>query len=316
MRRIGLATVLAAMVSVLTPGTANAQEEPLPVPYNLYPAAAAAELTNPGAPPPGANEWNCQPTAERPYPVVLLHGLFVNQTMNFQTISPLLKNDGFCVFSTTYGLYGGETFPLNQIAARASIERSGGEVSEFVDKVLARTGAKKVDIVGHSEGGVVGAEYVKHHGGDTKVNKLASLGSPLRGTDPFFVARLVNALKGFGLNWLVDGVTEESCQACIDVLEGSAFLRNLNEGGVAVDSVEYLNIASNYDQAVWPSTSGFIDDSPGVDNVENMLMQNECGQDFGDHLKMAANFNLVHRVANFLNPSHPVPPCRFVAPVP
>ena len=47
--------------------------------------------------------------AAHPQPVVLLHGVFQNQNMAWQALAPTLANDGYCVYTMTYGqtLYSG-----------------------------------------------------------------------------------------------------------------------------------------------------------------------------------------------------------------
>src|SRR5207249_10665597 len=92
------AAVLAALLAFLIPSTASGAE--LPVPWTLL-AGIPAQAADPGGAPPGANDFSCKPSAAHPSPVVLTHGLGANQTVNWQTFSPLLKNHGYCVFSLT-----------------------------------------------------------------------------------------------------------------------------------------------------------------------------------------------------------------------
>lgn len=98
--------------------------------------------------PPGANDWSCKPTAEHPYPVILVPGTFESMVKNWSTLSPYLKSAGYCVFALNYG----ET---NGVYATAPVAESAQELAPFVDAVRAATGAKKVNLVGHSQGGMM-----------------------------------------------------------------------------------------------------------------------------------------------------------------
>ncbi|MGY2061155.1 esterase/lipase family protein, partial [Nocardia gipuzkoensis] len=159
---VGLGTSLAIVAGI---GNAAAAPPNLPVDFNIAAGAAAlARNTRGDAPPPGANDWSCRPTPEHPNPVVLLHGQFSNQTVNWQTMSPLLANHGYCVFSTNWGERTGDPVPTVSIMGRLPIEDSAEQVSGFIDRVLAATGASRVDLLIHSMGGLVGGYYVKFLG--------------------------------------------------------------------------------------------------------------------------------------------------------
>ena len=115
-------------------------------------------------------------------PVVLVHGLFANMTDNWQTMSPLLANNGYCVFALTYGVTPGASSPLDQIGGLAPMEQSAAELSAFVDRVLAATGAHKVDIVGHSEGATMPDYYIEYLGGAAKVARYVGVSGVKHGT--------------------------------------------------------------------------------------------------------------------------------------
>src|SRR5512132_2153129 len=132
----------------------------------LIAAAATADVTDllPTTSPPGANDFTCKPTAAHPSPVVLVHGTFEGATDNWSTASPKFKAAGYCVFALEYGDRG-----TGDIAA------SAGQLERFVDAVLAATGARKVSMVGHSQGGMMPRYYVKLLGGTSKVDDLVGL---------------------------------------------------------------------------------------------------------------------------------------------
>src|SRR5207302_6408582 len=119
----------------------------LPVIYNgIYGYAHAS----PTASPPGANNWACQPSTAHPYPVILVHGTFGDMSDSWQALSPLLYDNGYCVFALNYGSYNGSG--TVGIYATGDIARSARQLSRFGDKVPAATGASKVDLVGPSQG--------------------------------------------------------------------------------------------------------------------------------------------------------------------
>ena len=98
----------------------------------------------PATSPPGANDFTCRPSAAHPAPVVLVHGTFESATDNWLTVSPQIKAAGYCVFALDYGDRGTGDIPT-----------SAGELKRFVDAVLGATGARKVSLVGHSQGGMM-----------------------------------------------------------------------------------------------------------------------------------------------------------------
>lgn len=86
---------------------------------------------------------------------------------------------------------------------RQDIKDSGTQLGRFVEEVIARTALlrhykgyrshSKVDLVGHSMGGLVICEYLAALGGN-RVEKIATLGTPFRGS----LEALVKLLTGLG----------------------------------------------------------------------------------------------------------------------
>ncbi len=101
-----------------------------PVRVDAEAAAPFPYPTSPFGEPTGANDWDCAPTAERPTPVVIVHGTFGDRKSLLDNLSAAMVEDGFCVYSLDYGNRG--TGP---------IEDSAAQLDAFVDKVLAATGA-------------------------------------------------------------------------------------------------------------------------------------------------------------------------------
>ncbi|MEI2639258.1 MAG: alpha/beta fold hydrolase [Microthrixaceae bacterium] len=184
MNRKPLLLVILAVIAVVSACTPSAGggggSGTLPVTYNV--GAAAPYLLQPNKAPAGSNDNNCKPTAAHPRPVVLVHGTIATMGENFATISPLLKNNGYCVFAFNYGGTWLSSITLGNIQGLDSPYGFANTLAGFVDHVLAATGAQKVDIVGHSQGGMLPNYYVKFLGGAPKVNSIVGLAPVNHGT--------------------------------------------------------------------------------------------------------------------------------------
>jgi len=293
-----LVVALAVVASFALP-TAPAGAATYPVPYNFAAGILAATL-HPGSSPPGSNDWNCRPTAAHPYPVVLVHGTFANMTDSWQALSPLLANNGYCVFALDYG-----GSPGNQIQATGDIPTSAAQLGAFVGRVLDATGATKVDVVGHSQGGMMPRWYIKFLGGDQTVHDLVGLAPSNHGTTFNGLASLARAFPGgpsaFGA----------LCQACEQQFVGSSFLEELNAGGDTVPGPSYTVIETKYDEVVTPYTSAFLSGP----NVTNITLQDQCARDLVDHVGIIYDAIALHDVLNALDPAGATAPaCTLVLP--
>jgi triacylglycerol esterase/lipase EstA (alpha/beta hydrolase family) len=287
--------------AMLAPASTAQAQTQLPVNWD-FASGALAGFFSPDTPPPGADNWSCKPTSAHPYPVILVNGTFANEDDNWQAASPLLYNHGYCVFTFNYGGTG-------YVTATGDIAASAQQLATFVSQVLAATGAAKVDLVGHSQGGMMPRYYLKFLGGAQYVNDLVALAPSNHGTTLDGLTTLVTTL---GLAGLVNSAINPDCTACVEQEAGSAFLTNLNAGGDTVPGVNYTVIESTDDEVVTPYTSAFLS---GPD-VTNITLQNQCALDATDHLEIAADPVALADVLNALDPSDPVQvPCLIVLPV-
>jgi len=265
-----------------------------------------AELLAPTSMPPGSNNWACRPSSAHPRPVILVHGTLANEAFSWQALSPMLANAGYCVFAFNYGQNGatlGHFFGLTDIAASAA------ELASFVDQVRASTGAAQVDLVGHSQGGMMPRYYLKNLGGATKVHELVGLAPSNHGTTVLGLNALVNGLKLAG----VPLTSAIGCVSCTQQIVPSSFLSALNTGGDTVPGVKYVVIESKYDEVVTPYTSAFLSGP----SVRNVLLQNQCTFDFTEHIGIIYDPIALQDVMNALGPDDPNfrPACSLVLPV-
>lgn len=274
-------------------------EDELPV-VNSGLASLGNATLRPGTSPPGANNWSCVPSPEHPNPVVLTHGTVENMTYNWFSLSPRLANEGYCVFAFNYGQDTGLGVGLPgayPTGGTAPVKQSAVELASFVDSVRNATGSGKVDIVGHSQGGMMPREYLKSLGGAEKVDKLVGLSPSNHGTNVDGLA----LLPGVPL-LLKEGLGD----SVHDQMYNSEYLAGLNAGGDTVPGVDYTVIETRYDEIVTPYTSAFLDGP----NVTNILLQDGCEVNATDHLGIAFDRRAEQYVVNALDPENAEePPC-------
>ncbi|HKT04091.1 MAG TPA: alpha/beta fold hydrolase [Rugosimonospora sp.] len=300
-KNFSVAAVAAAVTAVAATPTAASASTSYPVVYS-FAAGIAAALASPGAAPPGANDWSCTPTAAHPDPVVLVHGTFGNMTDSWQALSALLANDGYCVFALNYG--GGADTDLFQ--GYGDIPTSAGQLAAFVNRVLAATGAAKVDIVGHSQGGMMPRYYLGFLGGAGKVKRLVGLAPSNHGTDLDGLTGLLAAFPGGS------SAVAAACVACAQQIAGSSFMATLNGIGDTVPGVTYTVIETRHDEVVTPYGTAFL----GGSAVTDITLQDQCALDLTDHLGIVYDQIALHDVLNALDPAHATSPlCTVVLPV-
>jgi pimeloyl-ACP methyl ester carboxylesterase len=162
---------------------------------------------------------------ERP-PVLLIHGYLATRG-SLQLLERRLTQLGHLVLTYRLGLvHGGE------------ICESAARIAAKIESIAAQTHLDRMDIVGHSMGGLVGLYYVKRMGGRHRVRRLVMLGTPTTGT--------WSALFGVALTPLGRG--------SLQLLPDSAFLRELLEGPLPA-AVEIFSLAGDRDRLAPPATT-------------------------------------------------------------
>ncbi|MFJ8926641.1 MULTISPECIES: lipase family alpha/beta hydrolase [unclassified Streptomyces] len=109
------------------------------------------------------------PSRAKP-PVLLLHGFIDNRSVFVLLRRSLAQHGRQHVESLNYS-------PLT-----CDIRAAAALLARHVEEVCERSGQDRVDIVGHSLGGLIARYYVQCLGGDTRVRTLVTLGTPHGGT--------------------------------------------------------------------------------------------------------------------------------------
>ena len=294
-RALLAAAVLAAAVAVAAvPASAGAS---LYVPYGSEALVEGAwnETWDPTALS-GGND-NCKPSAAHPYPVVLVHATFADEGSNWVTLAPLLANAGYCVYAFNYG----ETIlsgVLGSIDGLNHITQSAEELESFVNKVLSKTKASQVDLVGHSQGGMMPNYYLKYLGGASKVNTFVGLAPSNHGTTLDGLKELIDnfPFASLALNVFLEVI---GAPALPEQEVGSAFEKKTFEGGDTVAGPRYVVIETTHDEVVTPYTNAFLSGS----NVTNITVQSQCPSDPVGHIGMFEDSPVMQNVLNQLSAS-------------
>ena len=205
------------------------------------------------------DDWRARPTRRRPWPVVLVHGTGATKG-DWEELGADLRADGWAVFAPD--LIGRATGPLAE---------SAGHLGAYIDAVLQVTGAQKVVVVGHSQGGLLARWWLRFGGGAGKIRHLVCLSTPNHGTTMGgIVSSAVRGPVAAGL--MRELVTNWFGPAGFDQIRGDAgtgVVEAINAGDELVEGVTYTCLATRFDTLIQPPNSVFLRD-PGDDTVRNL----------------------------------------------
>lgn len=289
----------AAAMTLIVASTAGATTA-YPVAPNIV-AGGLEALPNPAAPPPGADLNTCH-SAAHPIPVVLVNGTFANAEDDFGALAPTLANAGYCVYTFSYGA------PASQfVQSVGPVPASAETLATEVQQVLAQTGATHVDLIGHSQGGLLAEYYAKLLGGARYVHDVIGLSPTTHGTTLDGLATLASYYAG------ANAFVGAGCQACVDQEAGSPVVKAVDAGPIASPGVNYTIIETLNETVVTPVGSSFIKE-PGVTNE---YIQQACPLDLVDHADLSYDPAVFQEIFNALDPATAhAPNCLDAFPAP
>ncbi len=158
-------------------------------------------------------------------PIVFVHGYFQNR-VGFIYLARALKKRALGP------MYGFNYLWLRDVPTLAT------QLGRFIESVAEETGAEKVDVVCHSMGGLVAAEYLARGGGLARVRRWVTIATPHRGI--VYRGPILGRAKG--------------------TLRSGHGLETLPE-------VPLLSVYSTHDNVVHPMTTSQLD-GPLAENLE------------------------------------------------
>jgi triacylglycerol lipase len=157
-------------------------------------------------------------------PILFVHG-WSSSASTWNTMVGRFEKDGYP--KSHLRAYSYNTSQSNKTTAETIVKSE-------VEKLLASTGAAKVDVIAHSMGSLNSRWYVKFVGGESQVDEWVSLGGPNHGTNTAFFC---------------------FSTACTEMRPGSTFLNTLNAGDETPGAVNYGTWWSPCDEIINPDSS-------------------------------------------------------------
>lgn len=158
--------------------------------------------------------------------MLLIHGYLATRG-SLHLLERRLSDMGHLVLSYRLGLlHAGD------------ISESAALIARKIESIAAQSSLDRLDIVGHSMGGLVGLYYLKRLGGRRRVRRLVMLGTPTSGT---WSALLGVAMAPVG-------------RAGLQLLPDSAFLRALEQAPMP-EGAEVFSVSGDRDLLAPKSTT-------------------------------------------------------------
>ncbi|KAJ2978801.1 hypothetical protein NQ176_g3614 [Zarea fungicola] len=223
-------------------------------------------------------------------PVVLVHGLLA-ANYELDGIAAFLREKGFCSYALTYGAYPGVPF----IGGLKSVAESSKEIARFIKYVQMKTGADKIDLIGHSEGAMQVLYVPKFRGVSPIIEHIVAIAPPTHGVPLYGLQYLVPDFiwrSGMGV------LQSLGCGACADMLRGGPAAKQLDDGTpIAQPGNKVTIIVSKFDQGVIPHAAASFVNEEGVNNI---YVQDYCSLDIVGHFNEPGDKNIMNLILNAL----------------
>lgn len=250
-------------------------------------------------------------------PVVLVHGTAENQKY-WDAMKTSLHDAGMKAFTFDYGQTGfqGLVGSIGQkigLRGFGDVEVSTQQLADEVATVLNQTGAKKVDLVGHSQGGLLIKNFLSQNTADNVANVVqlapSSHGTTFSGLADF-IGPVGNSVDVNGWKPVKDAIYAATGTLAWPSLSqqtvGSHFLDKLDRLPDTKPGVDYLVVSTKDDVVATPYKSQFITAAPGSTavNIEVHSLPGVARDEVVDHGLNTGD--VISAVTNYLKSSQTV----------
>nr|WP_255549424.1 alpha/beta fold hydrolase [Corynebacterium sp. TAE3-ERU12] len=150
-----------------------------------------------------------------------------------------------------------------------TVRGNSARLPEFVEDVLSKTGAEKVDVVTYSQGGLVARYWLKEFDGARHVRTMVNLDGIIKGS-PF-------------QTWLIKKGWGPEGDAIHEMAKGGPQITALNTPSEALPGIRYVNITTMFEIDAAPWTINWMD---GPGDYENLMVQDQLPGEPVFHLFM------------------------------
>lgn len=216
----------------------------------------------------------CKLTKKNPYPVILVHGTWAN-AQKWEVMAPRLQKAGFCVYAMNYGFDARNPIynnPENGLFATSGSYASAIELNNYVNKVLRETGAKKVNLVGHSQAGFIFRLWMHDFRGNLRTDRVVTLGGTNHGTTMMGISDLLPVWEAPTVANMASVLLS---QAAMGQLVGSPVQKYIESLPETMPGVKYTIITTKDDNTSTPYYASFLEAGPRAE-VSNIVVQDVC----------------------------------------
>ncbi len=251
-------------------------------------------------------------------PVVLVHGTAENEKY-WDAMKTSMHDAGMQAFTFEYGQTGfqGLVGSIGQkvgLRGFGDVEVSTQQLTDEVATVLDQTGAGRVDLVGHSQGGLLVKNFVAQDKSD-RVANVVQLAPSTHGTTfsglADFVGPVGNSIDINGRKPVKDAIYGAASTLAWPSLSqqtvGSRFLEKLDKLPDTKPGVDYLVVSTKDDVVATPYKFQFITAAPGSTavNIEAHSLPGVPRDGVVDHGLNTEN--VISAVTNYLKSSQSAP---------
>jgi triacylglycerol esterase/lipase EstA (alpha/beta hydrolase family) len=154
-----------------------------------------------------------------------------------------MNRSSLALLAARFGKDGRDAYPITYSSTCSDADRMAAEIAAHIERIARASGAERVDVLAHSQGGVLVRAAARNHGVLGLLGNVVTLGSPHGG------AALASLFNNPRLRHL---------------RPGSRFLERLLEDDPLPSATTFTAIYSTFDAIVFPAECAYY---PGVMNI-------------------------------------------------